>query len=480
MKTWNIGIIGGGPGGLMTAYLLQQRANHPFLTTIFEAGSRLGGKIRTERFTSIPVSYEAGAAELYGYSKVGEDPLSDLIQELGLPTQPMEGSAVILDDRVLANSDDIRDQLGTTTWKALEEFDRCAKDWMSTKEYYHSDWQAANRDPVFRESFRAVLSRIPDATARRFLQVMLHSDLATEPHRTNGTYGLQNYLMNDPAYMQLYTITGGIECLPRELARRIEATVRLNQPVVHVDKRKDGKLRVISRQAGKMVADTFDFVVVALPNNYLPSIHWGRSVLARAMKSHHERYNYPAHYLRVTILFKQKFWRDRIDGSYFMLDQFDGCCLYDESSRNGSGDYGVLGWLLGGKAASTLSQHADDELIEMMLEALPSFWKRGREFFVEGRVHRWVGAVNGLPGGAPACDLDSRHVPEPAHHPNLLVVGDYLFDSTLNGVLDSADFVTDWLVAEMEHPCGERPVPKARRRRLLSRHNNSPIVFSGR
>ena len=30
-------------------------------------------------------------------------------------------------------------------------------------------------------------------------------------------------------------------------------------------------------------------------------------------------------------------------------------------------------------------------------------------------------------------------------HPNLFVVGDYLFDSTLNGVLDSADHVTGWL-----------------------------------
>ena len=30
----------------------------------------------------------------------------------------------------------------------------------------------------------------------------------------------------------------------------------------------------------------------------------------------------------------------------------------------------------------------------------------------------------------------------------MFVVGDYLFDSTLNGVLDSADYVADWLAAE--------------------------------
>ena len=35
------------------------------------------------------------------------------------------------------------------------------------------------------------------------------------------------------------------------------------------------------------------------------------------------------------------------------------------------------------------------------------------------------------------------------HYPGLYVVGDYLFDSTLNGVLDSADFVTDLILTEL-------------------------------
>ncbi len=32
-------------------------------------------------------------------------------------------------------------------------------------------------------------------------------------------------------------------------------------------------------------------------------------------------------------------------------------------------------------------------------------------------------------------------------HPNLFLVGDYLYDSTLNGVLDSAEYVSDWIAA---------------------------------
>ncbi|MFN5076852.1 MAG: NAD(P)-binding protein, partial [Planctomyces sp.] len=40
-----IAIVGGGPGGLMTAWLLSRLANQPIELTLFEASSRTGGKI---------------------------------------------------------------------------------------------------------------------------------------------------------------------------------------------------------------------------------------------------------------------------------------------------------------------------------------------------------------------------------------------------------------------------------------------------
>ena len=39
-------------------------------------------------------------------------------------------------------------------------------------------------------------------------------------------------------------------------------------------------------------------------------------------------------------------------------------------------------------------------------------------------------------------------MPDPDRHPNFFVVGDYLFDSTLNGVADSADCVAGWIAEE--------------------------------
>jgi len=57
-----VAIIGGGPGGLMTAYLLQKASDAPLAITLLEATERLGGKILTPQFDSAPVQYEAGAA----------------------------------------------------------------------------------------------------------------------------------------------------------------------------------------------------------------------------------------------------------------------------------------------------------------------------------------------------------------------------------------------------------------------------------
>jgi monoamine oxidase len=444
-----VAIIGGGPGGLMTAYQLQQHCSAPFEATIYEASSRLGGKILTKQFESAPVAYEAGAAELYDYSHVGEDPLRELVDKLGLKVSPMSGTAVVIHDKMLRDMEDVSRVYGEPTRKALLAFDARAKEWSSPQQYYDSDWRESNDDPMSSKSFYDELAQVPDEAARQYLRTLVHSDLATEPHRTSAAYGLQNYLMNDSRYMRLYTIEGGIERLPQELAARVEARILLREPVVRVERAGDESLRVLSVRHGKMACEEYDYVVVALPNACIPLIEWSGDALGEAMHRHCVRYDYPAHYLRISVLFREIFWEKTFQESYIMLDAFGGCCLYDESSRNGCRSAGVLGWLLAGDAAMVASNHTDEQLIRRAIDTLPSFLQRGRELFVEGQVHRWIGSVNGRPGGVPMLDMESRHIPEPAW-PNLFAVGDYLFDSTINGVLDSADYVAECLTEKIE------------------------------
>src|SRR4051794_23469920 len=68
MTKSRIAVVGGGPGGLFTAYLLNEFCGDLCEVVLFEAGPRLGGKVLTRRFDRAPVRYEAGVAELYDYS----------------------------------------------------------------------------------------------------------------------------------------------------------------------------------------------------------------------------------------------------------------------------------------------------------------------------------------------------------------------------------------------------------------------------
>lgn len=454
MTPWEIGIIGGGPGGLLTAFLLERHATQPVTITIFEASDRLGGKVLTGRFTSRPVAYEAGAAEFYDYTVVGDDPLKDLVQGLGLPIQPIHGGSLLHDGRLLGNLDDLADTFGTETARALGRFYGISRDRLSPREFYEGllvpGFDDGGSEPSVRKTFAGLLDTIPCATARRYVERFIHSDLATEPARTSARYGLENVLMNDPAYMQLYCIAGGNEQLITAVAAHVSGQVQLDTKATAISREADGRLTVAFEETAGRSHRTFDAVVVALPVEPLRQLHFHGARLGAAMERHFAHFDHPADYLRISLLFDTPFWRGRWDDAYCMLEAFDGCCLYDESSREPTARHGVLGWLLGGAAAETWSRRSDGELVDAAVDSLPPWLRHtAREQLVEGRVHRWQAAVSGLPGGWQSLPHDQRHQPEPAEHPRLFLVGDYLFDSTLNGVHDSAEYVADWIAALM-------------------------------
>lgn len=451
-----VGIVGGGPGGLMTAYLLRKLANRPLELTVFESTERVGGKILTPRFSTIPATYEAGAAEFYDYTPVDEDPLKQLVTELGLSVSSMGGNSVIMSGKKYSTLEDLGEAFGASVHRGWSEFHERAWGRMSPREFYESDnsecsVMVADGGPDSDAGrFDLVTNQLENRDLQGFLETLIHSDLATEWQHTSVAYGLQNYLMNHPDYMRLYSIEGGNEQLAQRLQDRTEMDLRTGHRVLSVER--SGQRELLLRvQSGESITEHhFDYVVVCLPMIPLSSLEFRGERLAKAMRQHVGHYDHPAHYLRVTLLFRQPFWKPWLTESYCMLDAYGGCCLYDETSRQPAAGYGILGWLFGGDAAVGLSELTDEELIEKAIETLPETQREAREQLLEARVHRWIGAVSAMPGGERPMRLDLRHQPEPAEHPGFFVVGDYLFDSTLNGVLDSADCVAGWIAAALE------------------------------
>lgn len=439
-----IGVIGGGPGGLFTAYLLEQKCKDGCKIIVFEAAGRTGGKVLTRLFDSVPAIYEAGVAEVYDYSMCGRDPLLQLVRNLGLERIQMNGGTVVLNGRVLSNEYEIG-LYSHSVLRAIKQFRSRAVRAMPVKEWYEGNYRFDNQHPWAQVTCQDVLAQVKNLTARKYLKVSVHSDLATEPHLTNGLNGLKNFLMDVPGYIRLYSVAGGIEQIPRALQKQLTTTeLRINSPVVRVQKAVGDGYRIFWQGECQVEYDDFDAVFVAVPQNYLANIQWGGEGLDNAMSQFIGHYDRPGHYLRIIVLFRKPFWRDIITGSWFTLEAFGGSCVYDESARYPAGGYGVLGWLIAGTDALSMASLGDQALVELVLHSLPNpLSSEAQHLFLEGKVYRWLDSVSAQPGGYPVRNPRSAHLPEPKRHPKLFIVGDYLFDSTLNGVLDSADTATD-------------------------------------
>jgi monoamine oxidase/SAM-dependent methyltransferase len=446
---FDLAIVGGGPGGLMSAWYLKRKLGPLCRVTIFEASDRIGGKVVTRTFDTVPAMYEAGVAELYDYSMTGPDPLRELVQHFGLQTIPMDAEQVQLDGELLDDVPGMRRKYGDKTADAILAFRKKLTEQITPVEYYEGVGAHDNDHPWAWENCEQLLDKeVDDPTAKRFFKVMARSDIATESHNTNGLNALKNFVMDIDGYIGLYSIQNGNEQLIECLATEVDAEIALNHRILKVGKTEAGRYELDMMNGKGPETRDFDLVLMCLPHNWLATLSWGNEQLRKAMVKHIAYFDRPAHYLRISLLFDRPFWGEKIPGSWFMSEAFGGCCVYNEGSRHDVGKHGVLNFLVAGSDALAFSNLTDQELIDLAVKSLPPEIGDARDHFLEGKTHRWLSSVNCIPGGLPVRDVMTNHRPEPKNHPGFVIVGDYLFDSTLNGLLDSSDAATDIIVTE--------------------------------
>lgn len=442
-----VAVVGGGPGGLMTARLLEAQAPRAEIT-IYEAGERLGGKLHTRRFHARDVAYESGVAECYDVEAHGPDPLKDLVRDLGLAMAPTAGTTVFLGDSPVRNDDDLGRILGPRALAAVRRFRARVTALLPPERWARGPDAWDHQHPWAALSWEDVLEReAPDPGARQYLRVVAHSDLAAEPHEVSGITGARVFLRSVEGYGRVYTLADGMGALPQALAAALgRVVVRTTTEVLAIDGRDAVGYTLSVRSQGRLGREHADAVVLALPMHRLAAIGWPDATVRQAVRRHLARYERPAHYLRVSLLFDRPFWLDCFTGAWTMLDAFDGCCVYD-SSPPASGA-GVLGFLLAGASAARHANERDDVLIARVVSALPSPLRQpARRRLLEARVHRWANCLSATPGGARPCAAADAHQIESCGHAGLAVVGDYLIDSTLNGLLRSAEHVARQLAS---------------------------------
>ncbi|MFS8043879.1 FAD-dependent oxidoreductase [Xanthobacter sp. AM33] len=442
--------MGGGPGGLFTARHLTDKLGEACRIKIFEASERLGGKIVTGQFAGVG-PYEVGVAEIYDYSALGPDPLRQLIQtDLGLEIRHIAGGSCILDGQIVHDVEHLGELFGAEARDQVVRFKQRCAELLSQEDFYASTRNVDNHHAWARHSGEDTLySEITNDVARRYVRIMAHSDVAAPPHLTNGLTFLKNVLMDVPGYMDVFSVIGGNEQIIEGLRDLIDAEIHLGATVKAVKPLFDGRFQLDICTHGAIEHEIADYVIVCLPITALSIIDWRSAHLKAAVDRHIDYFDRPGHYLRATLLFERPFWREHISGAWWMLDAFDGCCAYDEGARTPIGPWGALGFLIAGNAALGLANMADEDIERLCLDALPRAFGDARKLLVDRRIHRWMATVNAIPGGYPVRSAYVNHRPAAKQYPGFLLVGDYMFDATLNGVLDSADAATDIVVSEV-------------------------------
>ena len=433
-----IGIVGAGFSGLLSAYLLERRFDDEVDIDVWEAEDRPGGRVRTTRVPETGVSYEAGVAELYDIA--GNPQLRRLIRHLGLETRPLAGTPYfVVDDRVLRDDRALEGLLGRRGMDRLRRFWEQGTALRPPADYALAGREQDNAHPWQRRTFEDVLGDIDDPRCEWFTAMQCHSDLATEPPRTSGLFGMDNLLIDHPGYCTMYTLTAGNEGLTGALAGRVSSPVSLGTAVTHVTADEDAGLRVTLRgpDGGRRDAEV-DALLVTLPPAGLRAIRWRDDRLRNAVDGHVRHHDHGTAYLRVTLLFRRRFWRRELPEDYFVSDAFGGVTVYDQSPDDGAAGAGVQSWLLGGAPALEHAAKPDAEIVAAVLAAMPGATPVPDDLLIRACVDRWTGVtgVSALPGGVPLRPLRQRHSPDP-RWPQLQFIGDYLYDATLCGALDA-------------------------------------------
>ena len=377
-------VVGAGLAGLRAAEMLR-KAGAPVV--VLEARSRPGGRVYTIRAPFAEgLSAEAGAIRI--------PPLHETVVQLAkeynlnlVPFESLNGSALVTIGNVTAKMPD--DLKSATTTLALTPEEDGLTQAALLKRY------VADLPPDIGE-----VTPPADAYERwRSYDQMTWPDWLRSRGASDGAVRLMTlggdsrelsalYVLRQFALLQnvsqFYKIHGGMDQLPRAMARSLGAIVRYNAALVGIDQ-SDGAVRLDYLERGRRKAVRASRVILTVPFAALRAIDIRPRLSEQKGRAIAELPYFPA--TRLLFQCRASFWQQqglsgtaRSDAPAEMWD-----CTYDlEGTR------GILGATVGGEIGRIVAGMSRARAIAQGLTIVGRTFPAVRTSFQTGSVYRWV------------------------------------------------------------------------------------------
>lgn len=382
-----ISILGGGIAGLYAAYKLKQNG---IIASIYEAHSRVGGRILTgKNLVAKGITTEIGGEFIDSSHKE----LLDLCKEFDLPLldmlSPSEENLIKTDyfiDGLRRSESEIIDAFKQNPLiikdiKSLDENDKkraVELDKFSIDEYLRSislDGWLAN---LLKASFTSELGLDSDIQNCTTMLSMLSLDFDKEKFEIYGNSD------------ERYKVVGGNERIITELATRVENQINTDCIVTEIAQT-NNKYK-ISFDNGKIIES--DIIIITLPFTALRNVKLDFEMPKMKKKCIDElAYGTQS---KMFFGFKNRFWRHENYSGYVLSDNIHNGWDSSQMQTNNEGE-GSYTLFLGGKKGEQLNNNQS----ETYLKELNKIYKGSNNNFIRHNSYNWY--QNLYAGGAYAC-----------------------------------------------------------------------------
>ena len=377
-------IVGAGLAGLCAAQLLHRAGT---AVVVLEARSRPGGRVHTIRAPfAEAMSAEAGAIRI----PPQHETVIQLAKEHGLNLVPFEsfnGSALLTIRGVTTQvPDELKKATATLGLKPEEE----GLGQAGLLQRYVGDLPPNLADPNPPADAYADWRSYDQATWPEWLRSRGASDGAValmtvggDSRQLSALYVLRQFALLQKA-SQFYKIHGGMDQLPRAMARALGAIVRYNAEVVRIEQT-DGSVELGYVERGRKKTVRASRVILAIPFSTLRQVEVRPAFSSRKAAAIADLPYFPA--TRLLLQCRTSFWQEmglsgtaRGDQPAEMWD-----CTYDLDATRG-----ILGATVGGELGQKLAGMTRSRAMRYGTELVAQTFPKVTGQFQRGAVYRWA------------------------------------------------------------------------------------------